>query len=69
MLEFMTALRNSDLLRYEVLETCHDNLARRGQDCGGSTAPPSTSHVRAIQEWGRLLRLLISLVFSMMTNN
>lgn len=67
--EFITALRNADLLRYEGLETCHDNLARRGQDCEGSTAPPSTSHGRAIQEWGILVRLLISLVFSMMTNN
>lgn len=37
MLEFITALRNSDLLRYEGLETCHDNLAGRGQDWEGST--------------------------------
>lgn len=69
MLEFITALRNSELLSYEGLETCHENLARRGQDYEGSTAPPSTSHGRAIQEWGRLLRLLISLVYFMMTSN
>lgn len=47
MLDFFSALRNSELRRYKGLEIWHENLTRRGQDREDSTAPPMSSHGRA----------------------
>jgi len=54
MLEFFSALGNSELLRYRGLEIQHENLTRRGQGCEDSTAAPTSSHGRATLGTGEI---------------